>query len=722
MMRRSLLASVALAALTAVLGAYADEPAKGAKGQPPASAGDKTQPALDQATIAAKQKELGEKFSAFEKQLLTLQQRLANSSNQKDKDRAAQLKKVLEAVGDREPSKKFSILVKALTDTKIEGTFEAADLVKQSAALAKDLKDILELLKSAEGGVNRKEERLALEALKKELEKVIRDEKNIRNKINNGDNDPKQIAGDQSDTTSDTKKLDGKLGKDGKGEGGEATDQKGKAKDGGKGEKADGKATNKDGEGGKSGDSKDGGKGDSKKGNSKDGGKEGGQGGKDGKDGKGEAKDGKGADGAKAGAGKDGQGGGKEAGKDKGGDGSKAGDGKQAGKDGGKEGDKGGAKGGDKAGDKPGDQAGAKKAGDGAEAGKAGDKKAGEGSKSESSASKGGEGSKSDSKGGEAKSGDGKSSGASKSSGQQSGDDQAGGGKGDNSPPPPGNNNPKDDIGVTKKKIQEAIENMKKAEDEIAKNNRPDADDQASKAIKNLEDAKKKLEDLIRQLREEELERVLAALINRCQKMLQMQIDVLGGTLKVQGQIEGRKGVPDRTDKQDSIALSDEEEKIVQEATKAIEMLEAEGSAVAFPEVFQQIREDMKHVKRRLGNTDVGDVTVTIEQDIIETLRDMIKALEKAKKDLDDKKNPPQPPKDQPPQPPQDQKLLDKIAELKMLKAMQVRVNSRTDLYSKMYQGERANTPEIQSELRDVAGRQERIFEVANKLARGDNQ
>ena len=138
--------------------------------------------------------------------------------------------------------------------------------------------------------------------------------------------------------------------------------------------------------------------------------------------------------------------------------------------------------------------------------------------------------------------------------------------------------------------------------------------------------------------------------------------------------------------------------------------------------MFEQVREDMKHVHRRLKNTDVGDVTVVIEQDIIETLREMIKALEKAKKDLDDKKNPPKPPPDAPPPPPQDQKLLDKIAELKMLKSMQLRVNSRTELYGKRYDGEQAVTDDIRAELRELAGRQERIYEVANKLAKGDNQ
>jgi len=151
-------------------------------------------------------------------------------------------------------------------------------------------------------------------------------------------------------------------------------------------------------------------------------------------------------------------------------------------------------------------------------------------------------------------------------------------------------------------------------------------------------------------------------------------------------------------------------------------MLETEGSAVAFPEVFQQVLEDMKHVKRRLGITDVGDVTVTIEQDIIETLKDMIKALEKAKKELDDKKNPPKPPSDQPPPPPQDQKLLDKIAELKMIKSMQLRVNARTELYSKRYPGEQAMDDGVRTELRELSGRQERIWEVTNKLARDDNK
>src|SRR5436305_13316463 len=126
--------------------------------------------------------------------------------------------------------------------------------------------------------------------------------------------------------------------------------------------------------------------------------------------------------------------------------------------------------------------------------------------------------------------------------------------------------------------------------------------------------------------------------------MLAMQIRVLDGTVAVHKAIDanGDKKAT-RQNEQDSLKLSDDEKKIVVEATKAIELLEAEGSAVAFPEVFQQVREDMKHVSRRLAASpvDPGKVTQAIEHDIIDTLKEMIKALEKAEKELKDKKQDP---------------------------------------------------------------------------------
>ena len=104
------------------------------------------------------------------------------------------------------------------------------------------------------------------------------------------------------------------------------------------------------------------------------------------------------------------------------------------------------------------------------------------------------------------------------------------GDKGDNQPQTP---QPKDNVANSKKQVQDAEYKMKQAEEKIARKDNKDASDDQGKAIQDLEKAKKNLEDLLRQLREEELERLLAALQGRCEKMLAMQIQVQIGTESV---------------------------------------------------------------------------------------------------------------------------------------------------------------------------------------------
>jgi DNA repair exonuclease SbcCD ATPase subunit len=291
---------------------------------------------------------------------------------------------------------------------------------------------------------------------------------------------------------------------------------------------------------------------------------------------------------------------------------------------------------------------------------------------------------------------------------------QAGSSKAGNSSPQTAPN----DLSRAKKYVEEAYEHERRAEENIAKKNNPEAVKDQDKALERLEKARKQLEQLLRQLREEELERILADLLARCQRMLQMQIHVYEGTQSVQKAIDGNADhQPNRQNKQDALKLADEEKAIILEASKAIQILEEEGSAVAFPEVFHQVREDMRTVQRRLEIADTGKITQATEEDIINTLRDMIKALEKAKQDLAQGKGGGKGGSMRP-----DQRLLDLLAELKMIRAMQVRVNARTQLYGRQYQGEQASDPNLRRELRGLAERQARIFEVTNRIVRGENQ
>jgi hypothetical protein len=292
---------------------------------------------------------------------------------------------------------------------------------------------------------------------------------------------------------------------------------------------------------------------------------------------------------------------------------------------------------------------------------------------------------------------------------------------GDKPPMPnPGGNQPKQEGMPGRKQIQDANDYQKKAEDGLEKNDRDNASKNQDKALKELEEARKKLEEILRQLREEELERLLAALEARCQKMLQMQIEVRDGTVRVFKSIdETDDKKPTRSHEQKALQLSDREQQIVDEASKAIQILEAEGPAVAFHEQFLQVREDMRHVARRLGKADVGTVTQYIEEEIIAVLREMIDALKKAQKQLQENRNNPNQNQQNPNQ---NQKLLDQIAELKMIRSMQLRVNSRTKVYGDKYQGEQTAEPDIQKELMDLAMRQQKIYDVTENIYKGKNK
>src|ERR1700741_2714389 len=103
----------------------------------------------------------------------------------------------------------------------------------------------------------------------------------------------------------------------------------------------------------------------------------------------------------------------------------------------------------------------------------------------------------------------------------------------------------------------------------------------------------------------------------------------------------------------------------------------------------------MRHVARRLGKADVGTVTQVIEEDIIAVLKEMIDALKKAQKQMQENKNNPNQNQQDPNQ---NQKLLDLIAELKMVRSMQLRVNSRTKVYGEKYTGEQTADVDIQKE------------------------
>jgi hypothetical protein len=269
--------------------------------------------------------------------------------------------------------------------------------------------------------------------------------------------------------------------------------------------------------------------------------------------------------------------------------------------------------------------------------------------------------------------------------------------------------------------VEDALPFQKQAKNDIQNNEIPNAGDQQQKGLDELNKARRQLEEILKQLREEEIERLLAQLQARCEYMLQLQKEIYEGTVRLDktiGENPGKKAT--RPDAQRSLQLADREGLVLQEAVRARELIISEGSAVAFAEVFTQLLDDIKLAQKNLNKTDVGVFTQKVERDIIDTLIEMIEAVKTAQQEMKQQQGQPQ--QGNPPPPGQQQKLIDLLAELKMIRSMQARVNKRTQDFSKLFPGERADAPDIQKELHNLADRQDKIKKIVHDIATGKNQ
>lgn len=281
---------------------------------------------------------------------------------------------------------------------------------------------------------------------------------------------------------------------------------------------------------------------------------------------------------------------------------------------------------------------------------------------------------------------------------------------------------PKQDEGnPARKRLEAAQERMREAQKRLDEAKRKDAVAEQEKAKEELEKAKAELERILRQMREEEVERVLALLESRFRKMLEIQVRIYEDTVRLDKVPEAERDlkIPIPAGK-----LASDERKLVVEADKALNLLLEEGSSVAFPETVSQMRDDMQQVSSRLDAAKVESITQGIAQDIIAALQEMIEALQKAQKDLEQQKQQQRQP---PPGQPQDMPLVDAIAELKMIRALQMRVNTRTVRYARLLDNAedpvgQATDQDLREALTKLAERQETIYRLTRDIVLGKNK
>ncbi|MDB4743222.1 hypothetical protein OAF98_01940 [Planctomicrobium sp.] len=275
----------------------------------------------------------------------------------------------------------------------------------------------------------------------------------------------------------------------------------------------------------------------------------------------------------------------------------------------------------------------------------------------------------------------------------------------------------KDEQTPGREQLDEARKQMEKAIEDLLKDQKDDAVEHQDDSIAHLEKLKAELEEILRQLREEEKETYLTLLEARFQNMLRRQLQINSETKRLDE-------IPKESRPQQSYASKTNEARKEQEdnaidAEKALNLLREEGSSVAFPEAVEQMNKNMQVVVSRLANEDTGKTTQLVEVLIVETLEEMIDAFQKEMKKQEEQQQNGQP---QQQGQPQDPALVDQIAELKMIRSLQLQVNRITQQLGTEVVDPSAVDVDQQTLIDDIAQRQKRIQEATYDLSVGRNK
>lgn len=293
--------------------------------------------------------------------------------------------------------------------------------------------------------------------------------------------------------------------------------------------------------------------------------------------------------------------------------------------------------------------------------------------------------------------------------------DSEGGDPGDGGPSAEESPSPQEN--PARKRIQAAEDRMRDAQRKLEEAKRSESLEDQEKAREELMKAKAELEEILRQMREEEVERMLSLLESRFRRMLEMQIKVFESTKRLDRTAAEERG-------RDFVILannlSGEERKISLEAERALLLLQEEGSSIAFPESVDQIRREMDRVTDLLAKGNVGLLTQEAQEDIIAALEEMIEALQQAQRDQEERQEQQQQQQQQQAGS-EDPPLVDQLAELRMIRALQMRVNTRTERFARLLQDAddpvgQAEDEELIDALEHLSGRESRILQITRDI------
>ena len=270
-------------------------------------------------------------------------------------------------------------------------------------------------------------------------------------------------------------------------------------------------------------------------------------------------------------------------------------------------------------------------------------------------------------------------------------------------------------------RLKKAQQKMEEAQKKLEQAQKEGAVEKQEEALRELEKAKSELEEILRQLREEEEKRKLAQLEVRFKKMLELQKSIYDSTLRLDERLKKNDGKDaDGALSVESVRLSGRENDVYMEGTKALLLLQEDGTAVAMTEALASAVEDIEGVIELFNKANVGVSNQTRQENIIATLEELLEAVKRELKDMEDKEQQSQ--DGESPGGEMIEALVDQLSELKMIRSMQMRINKTTQRCQKLITGAAAEDPEVINVLNELAVREERLRQILHDISIGKNK
>ena len=270
-------------------------------------------------------------------------------------------------------------------------------------------------------------------------------------------------------------------------------------------------------------------------------------------------------------------------------------------------------------------------------------------------------------------------------------------------------------------RLKKAQQKMEEAQKKLEQAQKEGAVEKQEEALRELEKAKSELEEILRQLREEEEKRKLAQLEVRFKKMLELQKSIYDSTLRLDEKLKKNDGKDaDGTLSVESVRLSGRENDVYMEGNKALLLLQEDGTAVAMTEALASAVEDIQGVIELFNKANVGVSNQTRQENILATLEELLEAIKREMKDMEDKEQQSQ--NGESPAGEMIEALVDQLAELKMIRSMQMRINKTTQRCQKLITGPAAEDPEVINVLNELSVREERLRQILHDISIGKNK